>query len=144
MSIFDDLIADPAQQYREMLDFMGLPNDFQQDFRRKRETQGFKVEWLQRILKRPPRAAVSVFGSEQYRLRVGKENGGSGGGLGARVLSARKSLLRWNKAPAAPVKVSREVEEQMREMFADEVALLETLLDRRLAHLLGRQAMETA
>ena len=144
VSIFDDLVADPPQQYRNVLEFIGLPDDFQHDFRPARESTGYKVEWLQRILKRPPRAAISVLASEQYQLRVGKGKGGGSGGFGAKVLRARKSLLRWNKAPAPPLQVSRAVEDHMREMFADDVALLETLVERKLGHWLGREAMETA
>ena len=142
VSVFDDLVADPARQYRKVLDFIGLPDDFQQDFTPARESSGYKIEWLQRILKRPPRAAISVLASEQYQLRVGKGKNDGGGGFAARVLRARKSLLRWNRAPAPPVQVSREVEDHMREMFADEIALLETLVERPLGHWLGRGRAE--
>ena len=138
VSIFDDLVADPAGQYRKVLDFLGLPDDFQDDFAPARESSGYKIEWLQRILKRPPRAAISVLASEQYQLRTGTGKNSGGGGFGAKVLRARKRLLKWNRAPAPPVHVSAHVEDQMREMFADEIALLETLVERRLGHWLGR------
>ena len=59
ISIFDDFAEDPAAQYRRLLGFLGLMDDGRKHFEQHRESMGVKVAWLQRLLKRPPRQAVS-------------------------------------------------------------------------------------
>ena len=63
------------------------------------------------------------------------------------ILSARKRLLRWNKATAAPVRLPDWLAAEISETLADEVAQLSTLIDRDLSHWLNgrpRSLMEQA
>ena len=54
ISLFDDLVADPAEQYRAMCAFVGIEPHAGTDFSPRRESRGFRFGWLQRLLKRPP------------------------------------------------------------------------------------------
>ena len=137
VSLFDDLVADPARQFAEVLDFLELSPHPQSTFKPRRGSSGFKIEWLQRALKRPPRAALSILGSEQYQARF-TETKKSKSAMKAAVMKARKSLLDWNKAPAPPIEVGHTVAAEIRAAFEDEIALVESLTGRKLDHWLGR------
>ena len=52
--VYDDLAADPAAVYAGLLGFLGLPDDGRREFKQHRVGYGFKIGWLQRLLKRPP------------------------------------------------------------------------------------------
>ena len=70
VSVYDDLAADPSAHYRRLLDFLGLPDDGRTDFRPRRPTQGFKIGWLQRLLKRPPKVTQAMLAGEKFRQRI--------------------------------------------------------------------------
>jgi len=53
------------------------------------------------------------------------------------VLSVRKKLLRWNKAPAVPVHVPDWLAEEISDTLADDIAHLSKLIDRDLSHWLN-------
>ena len=54
------------------------------------------------------------------------------------VMKARKRLLDWNKAPLVREQLSPRIQAEIRDMYSDDVALLETLIGRDLGHWLGR------
>jgi hypothetical protein len=136
VSVFDDYVADPAAQYRRLLDFLGLEDDGRTDFTRHRESRGVKSAMLQRLLQRPPKAAVSLLGSEAYKLRIDAKKGEVG--VAARtVLNLRKRLLAWNKAPAPKIVLPLRLKDEMRAMYRDDVAKLSDLLGRDLSHWLA-------
>jgi hypothetical protein len=137
VSLFDDLVADPAHQLREILDFLELTSVPQSSLKPRRGSSGFKIGWLQRALKRPPRAALNLLGSEQYQARFAKTKKPKSP-IKSAIMTARKSLLDWNKAPPPPIKVGDAVAAEIRTAFEGEVALLESLIDRKLDHWLGR------
>ncbi len=138
--VHDDLVADPGAVYRAILTFLGLPDHKRKKFRARRAAQGFKLGWLQRLLKRPPKATRTVLAGKQFRQRVkaldGKRSEPSR--LAEAILDWRKRLLRWNKAPADPIDIPSALLAEMRAVWADDVALLERLLDRDFGHWLGR------
>ena len=138
--VHDDLIADPATVYRDMLEFLGLEHDGRTDFRARRSAKGFKLGWLQRLLKRPPVATRAVLAGEKFRERVKPVKEKQPGRIASAILRARKRLLRWNKAPAPPVHVSPEVRRDIADRLRGEVEELGRLLDRDLSHWLKSEA----
>jgi hypothetical protein len=132
--VHDDLIADPAKVYREMLDFLGLENDGRTDFEARRSAKGFKLGWLQRLLKRPPVATRAVLAGEQFRERVKPIQDKQPGPIASAVLRTRKRLLRWNKAPAPPIRISPDVRRDIACKLEGEVAELGRLLGRDFSH----------
>jgi len=137
VSVFDDLKADPAAHYRKVLDFVGLPDDHQTDFSPERESSDFKLQWLQHLLKRPPRAAISLLGSEALQVRTSASSKPSKSNLGQAVLAARSRILKWNKKPLPPVSISPVVRTEMQRMFARDLELLQNTISRDLGHWLG-------
>jgi hypothetical protein len=136
ISVFDDYVADPAAQYRRLLDFLGLDDDGRTDFSRHRESRGVKSATLQRLLQRPPKTALSLLGSDHYKLRIDAKKNEAGGAARA-VLSLRKRLLNWNKAEAPKVQLPPALKDEMRAMYRDDVAELSELLGRDLNYWLS-------
>jgi hypothetical protein len=134
VSLFDDLVADPGGQYRRVLDFLELPDDQQSEFLPARQSSGFKIRWLQRALKRPPAAALSVLGSEADQFRFSTVSNTRRPAFAKAILAARKHLVDWNKAPAPPVELNSAIQAEMRRMFADDIRLLENVISRDLGH----------
>lgn len=138
IAVYDDFAADPSAQYRRLLEFLGLADDGRTDFSEKRARQGFKIGWLQRLLKRPPRLAMRVLASDQYRQRfekVPRRGPGEGNRNGSGAIRAmRKRLLRWNRAPAPPVRIPDAVLREMEEAFREDNALLSRVINRDLSH----------
>jgi hypothetical protein len=132
ISIFDDFAEDPARQYRRLLDFLDLMDDGRTDFGQHRESLGVKIAWLQRLLKRPPKRAVSLLGASAYSERF---DGPKPPRLVAdTVLSLRKKLLKWNRAPAPRPDIDDELLAEMKSMYRDDIALLSKVIGRDLNH----------
>jgi hypothetical protein len=136
ISVFDDYVADPAGQYRRLLGFLGLEDDGRTDFSRHRESRGVRSAMLQRLLQRPPKAAVSLLGGDGEKLRIDAKTGTAGGAAKA-LFNLRKRLLAWNKAPAPRIVVPQPLKDEMRAMYRDDVAELSELLGRDLSHWLA-------
>ena len=134
ISLFDDLIADPGGQYRRVLEFLGLPDDHQSDFAPERQSRGFKIAWLQRLLKRPPSVALSLLGSEAHQFRFSTAPQERQKAFANGILGLRKRVMKWNEAPAPPVRLSSAVQAQMRQTYGDDVRLLEDIISRDLGH----------
>ena len=138
VAVYDDLVKDPAGLYRRMLDFLDLPDDGRTDFAARRAGQGFKVGWLQRLLKRPPMAVRGFMAGEKYRLRLKPlDKPERPSPLLSAVMGGRKVLLDWNKAPAPKVTLDAALRRDIRETLAEDIAHLSRLLDRDLGHWLA-------
>jgi hypothetical protein len=131
--VHDDLIADPAKVYAELQAFLGLPHDGRRKFKTKRAAEGYRLGWLQRLLKRPP-VATSVLAGEKFRRRVVDKPKRPPSLPARKLMEARKSLLEWNRAPARPIRLSRAMKEELRNSFHDDVERLGRLLGRDLSH----------
>jgi hypothetical protein len=131
ISVFDDFKVDPAGQYHRLLDFLGLPDDGRTDFSVHRESRGMKYPALQRWLQRPPKAAVKLVAKDAYKRRINKDELSDGA---KKVLSIRRRILDWNKAPAEKIVLSEKMKDEMRAMYRDDVAQLSALLGRDLSH----------
>ena len=136
--VLDDLIADPAAIYREVLDFLGLAHDERSDFPRHRASLGFKIGWLQRLLKRPPVITRSVLAGENFRLRLkAVDKTGPDHWFIRSLLRWHEQLLNWNEVPARAAVLSPAMQEEIRSTLSDDVQLLAQLLRRDLSQWLG-------
>ncbi|CAA9505273.1 MAG: hypothetical protein AVDCRST_MAG62-196 [uncultured Sphingomonas sp.] len=134
--VHDDLVADPARVYAELLAFLDLRHDGRTQFRPKRAAEGYRFGWLQRLLKRPP-VATSVLAGEKFRRRVVSKPKRSTPFALRKLQEGRKALLRWNKAPSPAIRLSRDMQQRLRTEFADDVAHLGRLIGRDLSHWLA-------
>jgi hypothetical protein len=134
--VFDDLKANPAKVYAEMLDFLGLRQVPLPTEKKHRAGQGFKIGWLQRLLKRPP-VARTVLAGQHFRRRVSAKPHKRPSWLSGRVMATRTALLRWNRTKAPPVRISDALAQDIRETLHEDRLLLSRLLDRNLDHWLG-------
>jgi hypothetical protein len=132
ISIFDDLARDPAGEYRNLLEFLGLPDDRRSEFSPNRQSKSVKSIWLQRLLMRPPKRAISVLGSNNYQERFDVQKPPRP--FARTVLALRKRFLQWNEAPARKPDIDDQLLREMRRMYRDDVALLSQLVGRDLAH----------
>ncbi|HET7816812.1 MAG TPA: hypothetical protein VFK58_04475, partial [Sphingomicrobium sp.] len=135
--VFDDLKRDPAEVHRRLLDFLGLAQVPFPALEPQRESQGFKIGWLQRLLKRPP-VARTVLAGEIYRRRVSPVPARAPSFAARKVLAARKALLRWNRAPAPPLSMPPALAAEVRDLLLDDIDRLGRLIGRDLGHWLGR------
>lgn len=132
--IFDDLAADPAQQYRRLMEFVGLQAVRNGEFTVHRAGCGVRVRWLQRILKRPAYRVRQLLAGEKFRRRVGNLDEAERGRASHMILSMRKRLLRWNRIPQPLQSLSPAVQNEICGHFEGEVARLTSLVGRDLTH----------
>ena len=135
VSVFDDLRADPAREYRRILGFLGLADDGREDFSVHRPSKQVRSTHVQRLLRRPPAFVRDRLVADAESYRRGNER--KEGRLFATVKAARATVLRWNQVESAPGELSPEIANELREFFRSDVALLSQLLGRDLSHWLG-------
>jgi hypothetical protein len=134
ISLYDDFAADPAGQYRALLKFLGLPDDGRTDFRPERTRRGYKIAWLQRFLKRPPKAAVELIAPEGFALRSPESVPKTKRGIRKGILNLRKRILKWNVTEAPAVVLPPGLRQEIHDAFAEDVAKLGRLIGRDLSH----------
>jgi len=136
--VFDDLASDPAALHRQLLEFLELSPQEAPDLAARRVSKSYRIGWLQRLLKRPPIATRAVLAGEAYRQRVAEVSAkGSDSAIVRAILAGRKKLLKWNKVPAPPIKISDWLADEISETLAGEIEHLSTLIDRDLSHWLN-------
>lgn len=131
--LFDDLSADPRQAYRDVLEFLALPDDGRIDFKPRRAGNGFRSAWLQRSLKRPPVVTRHLLAGEKHWMRLPGPVPRRGK-IQQAILNVRKTLLRWNQAPAPRTPLSLELRFEIGAALRDDNRLLSELLGRDLSH----------
>ena len=134
--VFDDLKADPAAVYARLLKFLDLPAAPLPQKQKHRARHGFRIGWLQRLLKRPP-VARTVLAGEVFRQRVADKPHREPSWLSRKVLDTRRALLHWNKKPAPPVHLSTAFRQEIRDTLQSDILRLGKLLGRDLRHWLG-------
>jgi len=134
--LFDDLARDPEGTYRELCRFLGLDPWPGTKFGAKRINKAFRIGWLQRLLKRPPKAVRSVLAGEKFRTREKKLDAREGRAITA-VFAVRKRLLDWNKVPAKRQPLDPELRQQIVDRMRDDVIHLSRAIGRDLSHWLG-------
>jgi sulfotransferase family protein len=136
--VFDDFAANPAAVYREVLAFLGLPDDRRTDFAPRRGSRAYRFGWLQRLLKRPPKRVRLALGGQKFRQRFKKiDEIKPDPPLVSAILRWRRQLLRWNKILAPVTKLSPEMQARMHDAFAPDIIHLARLLRRDLSDWLG-------
>ena len=134
--LFDDLTADPQGSYRELCRFLGIEPWPATNFKAQRVNKAIRIGWLQRLLKRPPKAIRTALAGEKYHRRE-KKVGSSDSRALATIFRVRKRLLEWNKVPAKRQALDPAVREQIIDRLRDDVILLSKVIDRDLSHWLG-------
>jgi hypothetical protein len=134
--LFDDLVADPQGTYDRLCTFLGLEPWPATDLAAQRVHKSFRFGWLQRLLKRPPKAVRTVLAGEKFRQREKRLDAGEGRVIET-IFRVRKRLLDWNKVPAKRQPIDPRVRDEIIERLRDEVILLSKLIDRDLSHWLG-------
>jgi hypothetical protein len=134
--LFDDLKADAPGAYRRMCQFLGIEPWSGTDFEPQRTHKTIRIGWLQRLMKRPPRAIRTALAGEMYHRREKKVGSTDSKALTA-IFAIRKRLLDWNKVPAKRQPLDPTVRRQIIDQLRDEVVLLSRLIDRDLSHWLG-------
>lgn len=132
VTVFDDFKAHPGREYRRVLEFLDLEDDGQTDFDRHAESKDSRIAWIHRLMKRPPRALLWLFDSEDRE--VIEAGAGKPGPLLEKVMEIRTKIIHWNRIPAGKPQVSGRVRDEMRAMYRDDVELLSRLLGRDLTH----------
>lgn len=132
VTVFDDFKVDPGREYRRVLEFLDLEDDGQTDFDRHAESKDSRIAWIHRLMKRPPRALLWLFDSEDRE--VIEAGAGKPGPLLEKVMEIRTKIIHWNRIPAGKPQVSGRVRDEMRAMYRDDVELLSRLLGRDLTH----------
>lgn len=119
--VFDDWASQPRQVYQGVLQFLGVEDDGQADFSSKRESAGFRFRFLQSVVMNPPPWLLRLVElSDTKRLE--------------RLKALRKRIKSFNKKASARPRFSEEMRAVIRAHYADDVALLSSLLDRDLSH----------
>lgn len=135
VSVFDDLQRDPTGHSRRILEFVGL-EPVKVQVQVARESKQVRYPWLQRLLKRPPRALHPYLANVQLRRRLAKaarEEAGKTSGTG-KLLALRKRLLRWNELDDAKEPIPIHIQHEIRRHLKGEVERLARLINRDLSH----------
>lgn len=134
--LFDDLASNPKRTYDELCRFLGLDPWPGTTFGARRINKTFRIGWLQRLLKRPPKAVRTVLAGEKFRTREKKLDAGEGRAITA-VFAIRKRLLDWNKVPAKRQPLDPNLRKAIIDRMRDDVIHLSRVIDRDLSHWLG-------
>jgi hypothetical protein len=137
--VFDDLITDPVGQGARIRDFLGLKPKEGLEIRQARSSSGIRSAWLQRMLKRPPKALRKVLGSKHFVRRTA-DTPNPDGAPPKSVMTMRKKLIAWNRVPASDPPIPLDVQHEIRARLRDEVDRLGELIDRDLSHWLQPDA----
>src|SRR5918997_802221 len=116
--LHEDIAAVPGAVYSSVLAFAGLSPFDHVDTRAHRAGRGYRIGWLQRLLKRPPIVTRAVLAGEKFRKRVSTKPSRPPSRAARAVMATRKRLLRWNEAPApatrVPPDIAREIADELR------------------------------
>lgn len=134
--VFDDLVADPAQQHRRLLDFIGLRQLPAPKLKAEREGKGVRYLFLQQLLKRPPRVLHPYLASRRHQGRFDRTAGRqvSKTEPGSDSMSLRKRLLRWNRLPDEKRPLAIAVQRDIEAHYRDEIEKLGKLIGRDFSH----------
>jgi hypothetical protein len=108
--------------------------------RHHRASAGYRIGWLQRLLYRPPIITRAVLRRQQKPealLGVRDRKAPAIARFGRKL---RQQLVRWNRAPAPPIVIPTDVQREICDLLADDVAQLSGLIGRDLSHWLDGAA----
>lgn len=135
VAVFDDLERDPDGQYRRIVDFLGL-EPVEVEVPVERETRDVRYPWIQRLLKRPPKALHPYLANVTFRKRFERDAkaAAAGSSVTDKVLALRKRILKWNQIDAPKEPVPIHIQQDIRQHLKGEVERLSRLIDRDLSH----------
>ena len=133
VQVFDDLTAQPAEQYHRLMAFTGLEPQDEVDFSPRRPGQSVRIRWLQRLLKQPPKVITDHLVRGMFETKSGTSDSEKLPAPSS-LLSLRKRLLRWNRGsqPAEPLPYALQTE--VVSQLQNEIDRLGELLGRDLTH----------
>ena len=134
--LFDDLSSDPQSTYRKMCHFLGIEPWAGTNFEPQRINKTIRIGWLQRLLKRPPKAVRTALAGDKFYKREQKV-GSSASRTLSKIFRVRKKLLAWNKIAAKRQPLDPAVRQQIIDRLRNDVILLSKIIDRDLSHWLG-------
>ncbi len=135
ISLFDDLVADPARHYRALCQFAGIEPFEGTDFSPRRESRGFRHGWLQRLLKRPPGFARDYLAGKKFAQRERSLDAPPREDkVTETIFSWRKRLLRWNRIPLPKRAIPVAIQHDIRRRLKPEIDHLSALIGRDLSH----------
>lgn len=135
--IYDDYARDPATVQREVLEFVGLDPSGPVDTRRRNVNRTYRYRWLQRLLRRPPKAVA------QTMIKAGKGRA-EAGRKRPPVARAIHRLRKWNVVAAPRQPLDPDFRQELADTFADDIRLLSTLVGRDLTPWLEGRSVEPA
>ena len=119
--VFDDFIGNPRAVYQQLLEFLGVDDDGQSEFKPKRSNAGFRSPWLQQLVMNPPPWAFQLIKMSNAKSL-------------SRLKGLRKRIKKFNKAPETRQELSVEMRATLRSFYAADVEKLSGLLGRDLTH----------
>lgn len=119
--LMDDFRADTRQVYREVLDFLGIPDDGRQDFPPVNESRTWRNDVLARFMLKPPPVL-------QYIVRKTKKL------LGIRITPGIERLKQLNTVSVKRQPLSPQFKQELADLFAEDIDKLEAWLERDLSH----------
>jgi hypothetical protein len=136
VSVFDDLAERPREQLEEILRFLELPIELPEQFDVHRPAKQVRFEWLQRMLKRPPKPVRGMLAGDADILRDAKAEMSATriGALGRLAMRGRKRMLTWNRTYRTPPSLDEKLRAEMCAFFHDDVVELSALVGRDLRH----------
>jgi hypothetical protein len=134
--LFDDLAADPQGTYRRMCAFLGIEPWDGTDFSPQRINKTIRIGWLQRLIKRPPKAIRTALAGEKFHQRE-KDVESTASPVLTAIFKVRARLLEWNKVPVKRQPLDPVLRERIIALLRDDLILLSRVIDRDLSHWLG-------
>lgn len=119
--VFDDLIANTAAVYRDVLKFLGLPDDGRTSFERVNEAKQPRSAWAAKLIARGKPWAVSV--ALKFRSATGLN-----------PLPLMKRAMAFNETKIEKKNIAKEFRLELTETFRTDIELLSYLLQRDLSN----------
>jgi Sulfotransferase domain len=120
--VFDDFVENPRAVYLRALEFLGVDDDGQVRFKRKRGTSDFKYRWLQQFVMNPPPWAFRLLAISDAKMLK-------------RLKGLRKRIKTLNSSDSKQRQIlTGEMRARLRDYFAEDVAKLSGLLSRDFSH----------
>lgn len=118
--LFDDFKSDTRKTYRELLAFLGVPDDGREEFRPALESRRHRLHWLGAFLINQPDWLVRV--KSRVKALIGVEQ------LGVRDMVAKVNTVKQKRAPLPP-----ELQQELKDYFRADVERLSQILGRDLS-----------
>lgn len=121
---YEDFRNDPGRIYREVLEFLEVPDDGRREFKKVNPRKHTRSLLLAQLTQQPPSSLTRS--AAWIKRRIGVER-----------LGVLRALRRLNYQPAPAATLPSILLSEMRDHFASDVALLQSLTGRNLQHWLS-------